>query len=259
MIGNLVAAQIGVPPIGFNPLSISGCKLWLDASDTATISLSGSEVTQWNDKSGNAYNFAQGTSTRRPSSGTRTQNSLNVVDFDGTNDSLVTTAAKSAFNFLHYLPSTMFKVIKQDTQTGIQFFGGTNPGSSSLIGYYQFANTTNDAYLVQNGSGSAVYSITNIANSTNARYLTVKSDPANATAADRIKVSTDGGAFTGSNAGTATPTSSNSSVDFILGNDENGGTLPFNGFIAEILIYDSILSAGDITNVQNYLDGKWGI
>lgn len=258
MIGNLVAAQIGVPPAGFDPLSISGCKLWLDASDTATISLSGSDVTQWNDKSGNGYNFTQGTSANRPKSGTRTQNSLNVIDFDGNNDSLTTSAAKSAFNFLQNSVSTIFRVIKQDSNTGVRFILGTNDGSFSSIGIYQFTNSTNELSNCGNGSGSSVYNIT-ITADTNAKYQVYKSDPANATAANRIKVSTNAGAFTGSNTGTASPSASNSTIDFILGNDSNGGTLPYDGFIAEILIYDTILSAGDITDVQNYLAGKWAI
>jgi hypothetical protein len=38
------------------PLSIPGCQLWLDGADTSSMALSGSNVTQWNDKSGNGRN-----------------------------------------------------------------------------------------------------------------------------------------------------------------------------------------------------------
>jgi hypothetical protein len=40
---------------GFTPIDIPGCALWLDAYDATTLTLSGSNVTQWRDKSGNAY------------------------------------------------------------------------------------------------------------------------------------------------------------------------------------------------------------
>ena len=43
---------------GFDPRSIPGCQLWLDAADPLTVTLSGSSVTQWNDKSGNSFNFS---------------------------------------------------------------------------------------------------------------------------------------------------------------------------------------------------------
>ena len=47
------------PPasLPFSPRNISGCQLWLDAADQSSITLSGSSVTQWNDKSGNGYNM----------------------------------------------------------------------------------------------------------------------------------------------------------------------------------------------------------
>ena len=76
----------------FTPKSIAGLKAWYDASDTATISLSGSAVTQWNDKSANAFNLTQGTALRRPQSGVNTLNSLNVITFDG-NDLLQAATA----------------------------------------------------------------------------------------------------------------------------------------------------------------------
>ena len=43
-----------LPPTNvlFSPISIPGISLWLDAGDSSTIILNGSNVTQWNDKSG---------------------------------------------------------------------------------------------------------------------------------------------------------------------------------------------------------------
>ena len=40
--------------------------LWLDASDASTITLNGSNVTQWNDKSGNGYHASQAVATDQP-------------------------------------------------------------------------------------------------------------------------------------------------------------------------------------------------
>jgi len=39
----------------FTPKSISGLYLWLDAADSSTLVMSGSSVTNWNDKSGNGF------------------------------------------------------------------------------------------------------------------------------------------------------------------------------------------------------------
>jgi hypothetical protein len=46
-----MSTQAQVNPF-FVPTQVSGCQLWLDAADHSTITLSGSNVTRWNDKSG---------------------------------------------------------------------------------------------------------------------------------------------------------------------------------------------------------------
>ena len=46
----------------FQPTDIPGCQLWLDAADSSTLVLSGSNVTQWNDKSGNGRNVSASSS-----------------------------------------------------------------------------------------------------------------------------------------------------------------------------------------------------
>jgi hypothetical protein len=48
-----------LPPViaSFLPNTITGCQLWLDASDSNSTTLSGSSVTVWNDKSGNNYHM----------------------------------------------------------------------------------------------------------------------------------------------------------------------------------------------------------
>lgn len=69
------------------PDDIANLLAWYDASDTGTITdAGGGAVSAWADKSGNGYTLTE--STNRPVTGTRTINSLNVIDFDGTNDKL---------------------------------------------------------------------------------------------------------------------------------------------------------------------------
>ena len=55
-------------------------KLWLDASDTASVSQYSNTVTSWNDKSGNGFQLQ---SVGDPSTGTRSLDGKNVIDFDG--------------------------------------------------------------------------------------------------------------------------------------------------------------------------------
>jgi hypothetical protein len=66
----------------WNPSMISTA-LWLDAADSATITANSGAVSQWNDKSGGATNFTQGTASARPGTGSATLNGRNVLTFDG--------------------------------------------------------------------------------------------------------------------------------------------------------------------------------
>ena len=43
----------------FRPTDIGGCQLWLDGADTTTQIFTGSNITSWNDKSGNGYHMNQ--------------------------------------------------------------------------------------------------------------------------------------------------------------------------------------------------------
>jgi hypothetical protein len=56
---------------------------WWDASDSSTVTTSGTVVTQWRDKSGNSLHLAPVSGSTGPATNTITQNSLNVLDFDG--------------------------------------------------------------------------------------------------------------------------------------------------------------------------------
>jgi hypothetical protein len=127
-----IIASSGAASVAFDPLSIANCKLWLDASDTSTISLSGSEVTQWNDKSGNSKNVTQSTSARRPSSGLNTINSKNVITFGG--DDLLQASTASDWAFLHNSGgSTVFAVSISDNTAAAEFpIFATSTGSGQV-------------------------------------------------------------------------------------------------------------------------------
>jgi hypothetical protein len=255
------------PYVPFTPTDISGIKLWLDAADTSTITLSGSQVTQWNDKSGNNYNFAQSTAGNRPLSGTRTINSKNVIDFDGTDDRLISANAKSVWAFMHSTDSTFFWVGASDTTNLDTYLLTDTIGTGSQRGWTANLAATGkfSVYAFQGTGGSAgtVFGVDSTTSyTTSPFYMTAKSSPTAATAS-RAFISYNNNSFEGTNTFTATASGSDSPNDMSIGmsyypvNTTWYG--PFNGGMGEIIVYNSILSAGDITKVQNYLAAKWGI
>ena len=83
---------------GFNPKSITGLALWLDASDASTLfqdaaattpaTATSDPVGAWLDKSGNARHLTQATSAARPSLLTNGISSKPALNFDGTDDNI---------------------------------------------------------------------------------------------------------------------------------------------------------------------------
>jgi hypothetical protein len=77
--------------------------LWLDFSDASTVTLASGNVSQVNDKSGNARHASQANATFQPAYTATGINGLNVATFDGVNDGMagvsipVVGAAKSVF------------------------------------------------------------------------------------------------------------------------------------------------------------------
>ncbi|MFM6723297.1 MAG: hypothetical protein ACKPJF_02345 [Dolichospermum sp.] len=60
--------------------------LWLDAADASTITLNGSTVSQWNDKSGNGRNAIQATANHQPSYQTQGFNGKPTVTWPNANN-----------------------------------------------------------------------------------------------------------------------------------------------------------------------------
>jgi hypothetical protein len=260
---NIVAGtlSVGVPPIPTTP--VAGYTAWFDAADTGTITVSGSSVTQWNDKSANAYNLTQGTAANRPLSGTRTINSLNVIDFDGTNDSLNGSTA-SNWTFLNNATgNSIFVVALSDTNAAAGFVMSTAGGSSASVGLdfiRQPAGTI--YYFVRRGVGgtSAVSAIAQgtWADATGV-YYTLLSTPNNATTLDKAISRVNGGAELKSNTSTDAPSASSPSQPLCVGDASNSAGAAFNGAIAEIILYNSVLNATDRALNESYLANKWGL
>jgi len=243
---------------------VAGYSLWLDAADTSTITASGGDVSQWSDKSGFGRNFTQTSATAKPKTGTRTINSLNTVDFDGTNDFLVCPSSTALFNYLHNnTGGTLFFVgIVDDTEVN-KIYINNNDGASTETGIILYVtDAEKDFMFVTKGiGGTSVVSdgnrITYVAGSP--FYTSMKVDSGNGTAAERYKISLNGGAFAGGNTLTAAAGTGDATKNLHLGIVSDGVSAPYDGCFGEIIFYSGILSAGDIEANQTYLANKWGI
>lgn len=258
MLGIMASAISG----NLTPTSpVAGYKTWLDAADTSTITQSGGAVSQWTDKSVNAFTFTQATTAYKPTSGATTQNSKNVMTFDG-GDSLLCTAAASNWTFLHSANSTIFLAYAYSTYDyGVVL--DTSTGTSSAVGIgWQGNSPYNIQWVVTKGvSGDFVITNQAGANTINANftYVTQISQPTNATTANRSDWRIKQGSAIKNNTGTFTASTSAPASSLRIGDYAAGGGYGLGGKLGEVIIYDSVLSAGDILLNQQYLAAKWGV
>jgi hypothetical protein len=75
----------------FSPLSLTGLQLWLDATDSSSITLNSGNVSEWADKSPEGNDATQATAISQPAYETGSVNGLAAVTFDGTNGFLDVT------------------------------------------------------------------------------------------------------------------------------------------------------------------------
>jgi hypothetical protein len=65
-------------------------------------------------------------------------------------------------------------------------------------------------------------------------------------------------ARTAANSGTSATLNAGTTPQSQIGGDDNSEPLN-NAFIAELIAYDRVLTSGEITSVENYLNSKWGV
>jgi hypothetical protein len=247
----------------FYPTNIANLKAWYDASDTATITVSGTEVTQWNDKSGNAYNVTQGTSSLRPLSGTRTQNGLNAIEFDGGND-ILNAATASDWTFLSNTSgATVFVTAYADSAADSRWLWSTSGGSAIYVGSSAYVQS-NDLLAIGtsrgvNGTSAMdVYLSTPSATDNTAFTMTSQFDLGQGTASLRGYIWKNGASQTNNNTETASASASAPQTPLAIGNIPSF-SLAWDGLICEVIIYNALLNATDRGRVESYLAAKWGI
>ena len=239
----------------FSPTGIPGLALWLDASDTATITLDGSNnVSQWNDKSGNGKHATQATTLNRPS-GTATISGLGAIGFDGTNDCLQVASLA--------LPSsiTIFLVYTQTNSTTKLFFMEHSADAAANDGVFVYGSIPSTTIRRSGAATSNTPAPQTPTQGTAARQTTVMFDRTLAADGKIARFWRDGTESTmvasGTNSG-VTVASSTATTTLNIGSRNGGASLPFQGSLGDLLIYDSALSSTNRQAVEAYLKAKWG-
>jgi hypothetical protein len=236
----------GIQPI---PLQV-GATAWFDASDPYTIIETSGSVSEWRDKSGNGYHVTQGTATNQPTTGSRTQNGLNVLEFISGGDYLdggdILDLGTNSFS--------SFTVVKWDDALPASPWGKHIAGSTDgRYGLYRTSTTLNSQYDPDAGNtGTVTYADTD----TTTRLITTVLDRNGASSSHVLRID---GAVVATKAFTDPGTSWDTSAPWRVGRYGTSTSFDFDGVIGEIVLLFKTATADEISRVENYLANKWGI
>lgn len=223
---------------GWTPAVLgSALALWLDAEDAASITLNGSKVSEWRDKSGNNRNASQGVAANQPTYTTSGLNGKPVLTFNGNQ--------RMAKSFSVAAPYENWFVLRINGSPGTYIF---RDGIDESI---------NRVFMVINSIGHVtIGSESNTLLSTGEGFSFPYGSP-----------SIMGGVYNNSSSsivfnGTVVATGAAGTVTtngLTIGGRYSGEQFNMNGFYAEHILTNSILSTTDRQRLEGYLAHKWGL
>ena len=224
----------------FSPTSITGCSLWLDGADAATLTQGGGTVSQWSDKSGNARHITQATTGNQPTY----SSTSNAVVFTGSQYLNIPTALAAT------TPVYTIFVVERRASANVMFF----------IGQYNLMSANTALILGYNSATVSHHTTAYVSDC----QVTV---PTYAGASEPMRINRydytgttratfiNGGALSTTQSFSATLTtwsSANVGIGF-------GTIYGYIGNIHEIIFYNATLTTTQQQTIESYLAQKWGM
>lgn len=232
------------------PTDLSGCSLWLDASQGVT-QVDG-KVSQWNDMSGSGNHAAQSNETYRPTYVASAQGGKPTLRFDGDDNWLGCSSPLIDLN------RTMFIVNKPTIESSIgsliSQYGVGQEGRTLVATNQTSAGVATPGYInfflagVTSGNGSFGYlNHTSIANAGIIFSISTQ------TGTENCKYWKNGSLI---DKGTVT---SVYQTNLLLGASNTSGSTPYDGDISEVIIFNRVLTDAERISVETYLTEKYDI
>jgi hypothetical protein len=216
------------PQTSVTPASIPGCALWLDAQDSNSYTVSGSNLTAITDKSPNAWSL-----------GTPTGFTVNSTKFNTTYPSFFSTGGASQLgsngSFTLAQPLTVYFVGQATTANSSTFLFDGAGGTSTRVVIYQGAT------MFAGGEFSA----TNASASSNSHVMSALYNGSNSSM--RL------------NGITTTGNPGSNGFGGIRISSRNTGSDGYPGHICELLVYSGAHTSAQREAMEGYLAWKWGI
>ncbi len=237
----------------FSPTMIPSLALWFDAADATTITQSGGLISEWRDKSSNAYSVIQGTVGNQPTYATNILNGLPGVQLSGSR--FLYQIGSSMPNFSSSPATTVYIVAKNGST--LAPLGWNFLNTMTYIGPINATPRYFFAFAEEYTSRLSLYT-----NDVLAGFNSSYSVPLNSNAIVGFAASATSNYlfFNGSNTAftsTGAPPSANDGTWFFFGDDSSDYVTDEN--IYEFVGFNTLLTTAQQQAVEGYLATKWGL
>jgi hypothetical protein len=243
----------------WTPAQISTA-LWLDAADASTITLNGSTVSQWNDKSGRGNHVSNATASLQPTYLTTEWNNRPTLSFTQLGEHFLFNSAMTSFSANNdYTLASAFEFI-QANQSWDMIMGWRQTPNSPVFGTPVLGGMNMDSQIGIHYTDAADVRIkVNVTSRLGKKIATVsRSGGTNGNGGAVTVTSTGFSQVTYSTDETQTWSSTITS-GFQVGGRTQGGTSFGNKYISEIVGCNTKLSTADRQKLEGYLAHKWGL
>ena len=237
----------------FTPLMIPSLALWFDAADVTTIVQSGGEISQWNDKSSNAYSVFQPNASYRPTYGTNLLNGLPGVQLSGTR--YLYQLGSNMPNFSSSPATTVYIVAKNGST--LAPLGWNFLNTMTFIGPELATPRYFFSFYEENTPRLSLYTNDVLAGFNSSYFVPLNS---NAIIGFAASATSNYLFFNGSNTAftsTGAPPSANNETWFFFGDDNSNYVTDEN--IYEFVGFNTLLTSAQQQAVEGYLATKWGL
>jgi hypothetical protein len=249
----------------FQPTDISNCVVWLDALDRTSLTLSGSNVTQWMDKSGFSNNVTEISTT--PPTYNSTDSSIN---FTATSPNFVRGTLSSNYSNASVFVVASISANPSPAFPRLSMLSDCNVANSTIIGQLLLVNSSNTSVATYLSTGTdptgqgtnfqtflsnVTYNTKQlITNSTtySGSTFTISTLLNGNTQANSSRTGTF--AASGGNVGIYNKYSIGSYPDAAAGTGD-----AYQGKIFEYLVFNTALTTSERQQVEGYLANKWKI
>ena len=235
---------------GFNPKTIAGLRVWLDAADASSVTLNAGNVSEWRDKSGGGFNLSQGSAALQPSYSVW-RNGRNGLGFNAAN--VISTFSNAS---LSQTALSVFVAAEQtgaDSAQGLLSFpptGGTGSDWNNANALTMETGTASNLLEYRRGGSALLLSGSGVLPAGVVGWI---AEPTQYSAF-----------FNGSLVGSAANgTAGSLTYGMVVGSRYESNTIStgkyFRGNVGEVLVFSRTLTTAERQQVERYLGQKWGI